>query len=244
MSEHRSQSPCRPRARFAAAPIAGVLLAFLAGSAGAQDPAAAPADAPMYRVEIVVFRNLSPNARPEDPGRPPMPPPVALTDPLGTFADDPDAGPGQTPSDDTAPVIDETEQTLFFTPTDEFTLDEAFARLRRSSAYRPLAHAAWIQPGLEEGRSQPVSLTLLTQVRRVQSGSRPAADAGVLPEPLTGDVTLHRNRFLHLGLDLALTDEDGARYELRGSRRIRSGEINFFDAPELGVIALVTPFES
>jgi hypothetical protein len=243
MPEHRSESPFRRGRPLADALIAGVLLALLAAGATAQAPAGAQAGVPMYRVEIVVFRNLNPNARPEDPGRPPMPPPVPLTDALATFADDPGAAPGEAPPDSMEPAVAETEQALFFTPTDEFALDEVFARLRRSSAYRPMAHEAWIQPGLDESRSQPVAMARLTQVRRVQSGAMPAADAGSPAGPLTGDVTLHRSRFLHLALDLALTDEDGERHELRGSRRIRSGEINFFDAPEMGVIALVTPFE-
>ena len=243
MPEHRSQSPFRRGRPLADALIAGVLLALFAAGATAQAPAAVPAGVPMYRVEIVVFRNLNPNARPEDPGRPPMPPPVPLTDALATFTDDPASEPREAPSNSMEPDVDETGQALFFTPTDEFALDEVFARLRRSSAYRPMAHEAWIQPGLEESQSQPVAMARLTQVRRVQSGAMPAADAGSPAGPLTGDVTLHRSRFLHLALNLALTDEDGARHELRGSRRIRSGEINFFDAPELGVIALVTPFE-
>ncbi len=54
-------------------------------------------------------------------------------------------------------------------------------------------------------------------------------------------MTLHRSRFLHLGLDLTVTNEDGSTAALKGQRRIRSNELHFFDAPGLGAIAFVTP---
>lgn len=217
-------SPRRPARRLA---LTGALLATLLGPAAAQDGTQAASGA-LYRVEIVVFRNLAGGHRPEDPGRPPVPPRSALED--GLTGGDPDA----------AAVPERGGVPLTFEPRDAGALDEVFARLRRSSAYRPIAQEAWVQPGLAQGRSAPVDLARLAQVRRAGGAS---ASASIDRGELTGEVLLYRNRFLHLELDLALTDADGSRQQLRGSRRIRSGEPNYFDAPGLGVVAMVTPLD-
>jgi hypothetical protein len=213
--------------------IVGAMLTLLIAAAGAEAQDAATAGAPLYRVEIIVFRNLSAGARPEDPGRPPVPPPVTAADPL-----DP-AGPAGL---ETEPLPEPADEAgggpLNFEPTDAFALDEALARLRRSSAYRPLTHEGWIQPGLGQDLSRPVSLARLAQARRARSGTPATPD-----DALSGEVTLHRSRYLHLSLDLALAEQDGHTARLRESRRVRSGEINYFDAPGLGVLALVTPVE-
>ncbi len=88
----------------------------------------------------------------------------------------------------------------------------------------------------------------------------PAAAAAIegpqLPEPvfyyrLDGTVALRRSRFLHLDLDLQLREPvwDQAPgiapsafriYELKQSRQVRSGRLEYFDGPVLGVLALIT----
>jgi hypothetical protein len=195
---------------------------------------------PMYRVEIIVFENLRRDARPEDPGRPPMPPPVTIADALG---DDPLIAGEDLPREAAVedPGMLTPAEPLFFAPADEFSLAEAWARLRRSSAYRPLLHEAWTQPGVEQSRTRPVDLATLAQVRRVGGASAAAA----VPETdvLDGEVTLYRSRYLHLGLELSYTDRNGEVLALNGSRRIRSNELHFFDAPSLGVIAWVAPVD-
>ena len=137
--------------------VAGVLaLVAVAAVVEAQD--AASSGAPLYRVEIIVFRNLSPGARPEDPGRPPLPPSQVDADRL-----DPETEIVDPPS----PGSTAAGGPLHFKLTDAFAMDEALARLRRSSAYRPLVHEGWIQPGLDENLSRPVSLSVLSQLRRL-----------------------------------------------------------------------------
>lgn len=72
-----------------------------------------------------------------------------------------------------------------------------------------------------------------------------------------GTVTLSRNRFLHLDIDLMLMQADGTApalhsdgpgsapvYRLSEKRRIRSSEIHYFDHPRIGVIARVTPYNT
>jgi hypothetical protein len=215
--------------------VVAALLTLLIAAAGVEAQDTATAGAPMYRVEIIVFRNLNPGARPEDPGRPPLPPPVTAADPLdpaGRLDLEAESSPLREPADE------EGGEPPNFELTDAFALDEALARPRRSSAYRPLTHEGWIQPGLEQDLSRPVSLARLAQVRRARSGTPATPD-----DALSGAVTLHRSRYLHLSLDLALAEKDGRTARLRESRRVRSGEINYFDAPGLGVLALVTPVE-
>ena len=238
--------------------LAIVLLGLIPGALAAQDPASAGASVRMYKVEVVVFRNLQMNARPEDPGRPPVPPPLELEN-FDLYSLDPNAiveqdlrqesaldGAGNAPSalNPTSPAEDVAGEALFFNPVDEFDLGELVARLRRSAGYRPLLHEAWIQPGLEEALTRPVSLELLAQVRRAEafaSGSRQASQKPGDPDPLAGDVTLYRSRYLHLAFDVSFDPGNADPLLLRGSRRIRSREMHFFDAPGLGAIALVTP---
>ena len=219
-----------------------LLLVWLlgAGAPVAAQEAGDPAErVPMYRVEIIVFENLRRDARPEDPGRPPTPPPVTIDDPLG----------GTSPVvDETAAVDDpamlEPQEPLFFAPADELALAEAWARLRRSSAYRPLLHEAWTQPGVAQSLTRPVELATLAQFRRVSAGgARVSVGSGAGTDVLDGAVTLYRSRYLHLSLDLTYTDRNGEVLALSGSRRMRSNEMHFFDAPKLGVIARVAPLD-
>lgn len=233
--------------------LAIVLLGLVPGALWAQESGAGTAAVPMYKVEVVVFRNLRMNARPEDPGRPPEPPPLELEN-FDLFSTDPNspanpaldssvAEPGE-PDASSQPMTDEA---LFFTPVDQFDLGELVARLRRSAGYRPLLHEAWIQPGLDQTLTQPVSLAQLAQVRRAEnfaSGSSPASRTAEDTDPLAGDVTLYRSRYLHLAFDVSFDPGDADPLWLRGSRRMRSREIHFFDAPGLGAIALVTPMEA
>ena len=94
---------------------------------------------------------------------------------------------------------------------------------------------------MEPSLTRPVELATLAQVRRM--GARGSAGSGSGTDALDGEVTLYRSRYLHLGLDLTYTDRNGQVLALTGSRRIRSNEMHFFDAPNLGVIARVTPID-
>jgi len=77
-----------------------------------------------------------------------------------------------------------------FVPFDEesFTLNGVYNRIIRLDAYEPVIHLGWVQPakGTEEARPY-----------RILSG--PEA-----PVEISGTVTLYKERYLHLALDLAL----------------------------------------
>jgi hypothetical protein len=83
-----------------------------------------------------------------------------------------------------------------FLPLDEgsFALNGAYNRMVRLDAYEPLIHLGWIQPVRNTEEAIPYRIVN-------QSGA---------PVSITGTVTLYKERYLHLELDLALeptTDE-------------------------------------
>jgi len=59
-------------------------------------------------------------------------------------------------------------------------------------------------------------------------------------EPPDASATLWLGRYLHLKIDADVTSESGAG-QLHESRRMRSGEVHYFDSPRLGAIATVVP---
>lgn len=193
-----------------------VLLAALmsaVGSAGAQQ--AAPVQS--YDVELLIFRHLGGRETPED---------------WATEA----AGAEQRldiPEDELSssvladvPMVAAPTVTFPALPESKMKLTAIEGSMRRSRGYRPLAHIGWTQPGFARNSAQYLSL-----------GSLAPNSSG-----LQGQVALTRGRYLHLTLDLMLNSaEDGQRYVLRQTRRMRSNERHYIDSPKIGVIALITP---
>jgi hypothetical protein len=120
------------------------------------------------------------------------------------------------------------QQGLENLPDSQFALNDVAGALHRSGAYQVLAHRLWRQGGYDRREAVPYLLH--------------ADGAGVSSE-LDGSITLIRERYLHLAVDLSL-GPPGSRYRLDETRRIRFGELHYFDSPRLGVIARVTPYGS
>ena len=133
-----------------------------------------------------------------------------------------------------------------FLSREELELTNEAARLNNLGAYTVLAHGGWIQEGLPEERAHPFNIGLL----------------GAL-NPL-GTVQLHLSRFLHVTVALdyharpprsatpvppQVTFFSGVLeefrlppvYELRATRRTRSGELHYFDHPAFGLLVMVRP---
>lgn len=132
---------------------------------------------------------------------------------------------------------------------EELTLTAQYGILERLTAYTPLLHGGWVQPGLPEDEARPVDLALLG------------------PANVKGTIRLHLSRFLHVTVNMryypgsptpppeALADdrftfpappvleeiELAPRYELVVQRRTRSGELHYFDHPAFGVLVMVSP---
>lgn len=57
---------------------------------------------------------------------------------------------------------------------------------------------------------------------------------------ISGKVILERDRYLHLGFDL-LVEDRGRTYRVNQYRKqIRTGEIQYFDHPAIGILAIVS----
>jgi hypothetical protein len=141
-----------------------------------------------------------------------------------------------------APVEDDGRWYHMLT-TDEFELDNVLARLRTLDAYTPLMHAGWSQKTQYEESAEAFELEWLGKLRP------------------TGSIRLHRSRFLHLTVDLGLQYDyrytqaapppdspwplaeflRPVTYRIDIQRRVRSGELHFFDHPAFGVLIMVRP---
>lgn len=197
------------------------LLVLLAGWIYPGSGQAETADQPaLYDVEVVVFRNRSAQADGEH-----WPRRRAETG-RGTS--------GGFPGD---PVDTGIEELLL----GQRSLQAIADSLQRSGAYDVLVHTAWRQTGLDRTLAQPY---------RVPGGTRRSGYR------LEGTIRLVRERFLHLDIDLLLSKPQAALipgqardmpdrvYELRETRRVRRGELHYFDNPYLGVIAQVVSYEA
>jgi hypothetical protein len=123
-----------------------------------------------------------------------------------------------------------------------YTMDSIRSTLAALPGYAVLFHRAWRQ--LPYDRENAVDYPVHT-----------FSDNG--RDSIEGTVTLIRERYLHLDMDLLLmsagssapvqySDGPGSvpAYRLSEKRRIRSGELHYFDHPRFGVIARVTPYAS
>lgn len=244
--------------RFARVLLLGLSLP-LASPAGAFE--AQTLDTPLFRVELVIFAH-EPGAlaTTEDflaalpePTLEPIEPSVSLRRVLGLTADDttsPKLEPVELPARFLPPpplaavALPEWRQLL---DSDAGELVGIYRRLATQSDYRPLMHLIWEQPGEAD---RPASIVAFDDLRL---GS---------PE-IEGEASLSRSRFLHLELDLRFRGREAIRavpvarrgahgpevvlmapeYRLAESRRMRSGELHYFDHPAFGVIALIQPVQ-
>jgi hypothetical protein len=120
------------------------------------------------------------------------------------------------------------QQGLENLPDSQFTLNDVAGALQRSGAYQVLAHRLWRQVGHDRHSAVPYLV----------NSAQGSAHYG-----LDGSITLIRERYLHLAIDLTLTSPTSL-YRLNETRRMRSGELHYFDNPHFGVIARVTPYGS
>jgi hypothetical protein len=123
-----------------------------------------------------------------------------------------------------------------------YQLDAIRGGLRNSSGYSVLLHRAWRQVGYDAAHAIAYPIHFL-------------ADNG--RDGIEGSVTLVRERYLHLDVDLLLitagspspaqySDSPVSKpiFRLREKRRIRSRELHYFDHPRFGMIAMVTPYDA
>jgi len=205
--------------RFPRRLIPGLLLLIAGYAQAVSGQTPAPEQPAMYDVEVVVFRNRSAQSGGE-------------RWPVRTSPADWQAGDGF----ERQPAGEGIEELA----RDQQTLNNIAGALQRSGSYDVLLHTAWRQAGLDRS---------LARSWRVPSGTRRAG------YELDGSIRLVRERYLHLEVDLDLTQPQAdfvpgpgmimpeTVYELRESRRVRRGELHYFDHPLFGVIAQVVAYE-
>lgn len=98
--------------------------------------------------------------------------------------------------------------------------------------YRTLLHTGWIQAATGAGTSRPVRLSA-----SLASG-----------ETVEGVVNVGRGKSPQVDLDVLLKRAVDAlapaQLRLRGSRRVRLEEMNYFDHPVLGALVYVSPYSA
>ncbi len=104
------------------------------------------------------------------------------------------------------------------------TLDDSYAAIAKDSAYKPILHVAWIQPGAA-GMSAPVHIQ--------DSDGK-----------LNGYIQIQQGQGLQLLVDLERTASSGEGvviYRLSEKRSIKLNDIYYLDHPKFGVIVKVSP---
>jgi hypothetical protein len=260
---------------------ASLACAIAARAQAPQPPAGEPALPPRYEVEVIVFAHRDFDSTEErfDPT-----PAGFLDGPAAALREAPvfdesafaPRGAPQAPFEPLAevdPTAAAQAEALRVRPLrpEELKLGQEYRKLRAISAYEPVVHLGWVQPGLPEADAVPIDLGTL----------------GVLNP--RGTVRVHLMNFLHVTLDLTYqsagsaapaTARDGGsaanagrdlrptatdggsaanagrdlrpgdgldeivlapHYRLATTRRVRSNELHYFDHPAFGVLVRVTP---
>ena len=195
--------------KISAVALAAACVALLSCATHAQD-------VPLYDVELVIFRVLSPSGSAEQ-----------WSTEEALAANGITAAPESEGEETAAPSADRSVRpgTVAVLAPDQFKLTAIEDSLKRSRDYQLLAHIGWTQAGYALNSASFISL----------------AD-NLTGTGVSGRAALSRGRYLHLSLDLVYQPQAGApRYVLKQSRRMRSTERHYFDHPYFGVIAVVTP---
>lgn len=142
-------------------------------------------------------------------------------------------------------------------------MNDVWRRLRSSSRYQPLVHAAWEQNRTDfyppmRIHDQQVIDTQLRPPTNIMIADLAAEDPLAAYRStfyqLDGSVQLRRSRFLHLFLDLEYREgkpqydtdtliDSGINHELFGlkqNRQIRTGRMQYFDTPYLAALVHVS----
>jgi len=141
-------------------------------------------------------------------------------------------------------------------------VDDAWRRLRGSADYRPLLFAAWEQNRIDYYPPLRIHDQQLLETQLRPPTQFMLADL-TAPDPLAayrstfyqldGSLQLRRSRFLHLYLDLEFREKQPATdssepgqyhvHSIRQNRQVRTGQMQYFDTPQFGVLVLVTAIQ-
>ena len=230
------------------------------------------AESGAYRVEVIVFRNLSATDQFTE---------AAELRNFSQFPDLEDSGPAGLadvlPRNMPADLPDD----LIVVTQKSSQMDNAWRRLRSSKSYRPLVYAAWEQNRVDyyppmRIHNQKVIDTRLVSPTPIMvadlTAATPIAAYRRIFYQLDGSLQLRRSRFLHIYIDLEFRKEkfqDGTEtatspgtgitadttgttnesvgfgvYALKQNRQITTGRMAYFDTPYFGALVYVTSIEA
>lgn len=221
-----------PEFKYRTASVVPVALLFVA-VAVLVAPTQALAKNRWYQVEVIVFRYTNPSLAEQAVPPVRMPDfrnavPLATSSPaLGGAAERPNevARPGPVPYE--------------AIPRGAMITSGVYRRLRDLSAYEPVLHVGWRQPGGARG-SREVYVT-----DKPRAPADVAVDTNAVPLPdlsrIEGTVRVRTGRLLHVETDF-LDYGQAAPVRISERRKVKFKELHYFDSPFFGVIVQVTPF--
>lgn len=225
-----------------------LLFPAIAFNASAVLAAASAENDPWYEVELIVFEHVGTRNDQE-------------SDEFDTPIQGIELVPAVSATPDTPAAESASRQPTFSMLKDsEMRLRSPMQRLKASPRYKPLLHIGWRQPATAAAGFPGVRLPAGAPGNSSGSAENLSArngDAGSAPQALEGLVRLSRGRFLNLGVDLRLRQpaeparglfsrqaEPDRVFRLQQARRVRRGELNYFDHPRFGAIVLITPYDN
>lgn len=136
-------------------------------------------------------------------------------------------------------VLPSVDVNLRVTPRSELRLREVYDKLTLLDTYQPLLWTGWTQDAVAAALSPEVPLRRL----------------GNAPSGFDGTLKLYLSRFLHLVVDLTLTEQVSASRADAGSRALdkatvhlrinedrimKNGDLRYYDHPKFGLLAKVS----
>ncbi len=140
--------------------------------------------------------------------------------------------------DEQPAVTVEAEKAFRMLAGDRFQLRGEARRIRQAKGYRIVVHRAWHQPIPERGRGIPVL---------IGSEIEPTAN-----DPLIGEITTDRERFVHVGVRLWYRNANlqapptaaETWLTINSKLRMQDGEVHYIDHPYIGALVTVTPWQT
>jgi hypothetical protein len=230
------------------------IVCALSSGAMAQDATDEELELPkVYQVDIIVFRNANaaqistetwPNdaqqadslykENPLSPGNQIKPPASLDSFVLESVATAPLYYPSNGLGEPGFLLLEPVSSTLEFkliTNADESRgLNTEFEKIRDNNDYAPMLYATWRQEVADKKTANSFNV----------------AATGVPPDTLSGTVRLYKERYLHLVLNIEMSESSGfssrsvpVKFRINQSRRLRRETVQYFDHPMFGAIALV-----
>ena len=127
--------------------------------------------------------------------------------------------------------------------SDALLLSDVFRRLENLSAYEPVLHVGWRQPGF--GGSRARSVYISDKPSMVLDAA--IDDTAVVPNPspseirVEGTIRVRTGRLLHVDTDFVSYGADSP-VRITEQRKVKLKELHYFDHPLFGVIVQVVPY--